>query len=240
MKRRFLTFGVILTSLALNAQIEFGPKVGLNLSNQSWGEGSSELYGDEQSAIWKQDGNSQQMLPGIQIGGVVKIGITESFSIRPELLFNQKGNVIKIENFGTSTTRLNYLEIPINLAYSFPIGENKLDLFAGPYAAFGLGGKNKFVSDMDGLEDQTNTLKAAKNPNETDDEDGYYNPLELGLNLGAGFQVSKLYFSASYSLGLTNATAKQNEYLEGFDYGDLQRLRNNVLTVGVAYMFGGE
>lgn len=240
MKKQIFTIATVLTGLALNAQIEFGPKVGFNLSNQSWSEGSSEIYGNDQKAPWKADGASQEMLPAFQIGGVANIGITESFSIRPELLFTQKGNVMKMEDFGTFTTRLNYLELPINASYSFPIGENKLDIFAGPYASLGLGGSTKFSPDMDGLENSTTTIKAKENPQELDDDNAYINPIDLGLNLGAGFRVNKLYFSANYGMGFTNITAKQKEYAPNTDYSDLQKQRNNVLTVGISYLFGGE
>lgn len=229
-----------MSSVALNAQIEFGPKIGLNLSNQSWSEGSSELYGDDQKSPFELEGYSQQMLPGIQIGGVVSIGVTESFSIRPELLFSQKGNVIKVDGFGTSTTRLNYLDIPINLSYSFPIGENKIDLFTGPYLSIGLGGKMEFESAIESVENSSVSLKAKTDPGTIGDEDQYYNPLDFGLNFGAGFKVNKLYFSANYNLGMGNVAAQSDEYPEGFDYGDYQKFRNNVLTVGVSYLFGGE
>jgi hypothetical protein len=57
------------------------------------------------------------------------------------------------------------------------------------------------------------------------------NAFDLGLNFGAGVEVSSFQITAQYGLGLTNLAANSN--------GDLT-VKNKVFGVSVAYLFGGK
>lgn len=148
---------------------------------------------------------------------------------------------MKMDDFGSITNRVNYLEIPIGISYGLPLGENKLDFFAGPYFAFALGGKSTFTADSDLFEDSDNSIKPGKeDPTDFEDENTYVNPLDIGLNLGAGFKVNKFYISANYGFGFINTTAKLTEYPDDVSYSDFQKFRNTNINLSVSYLFGGE
>jgi len=74
---------------------------------------------------------------GYQLGGFAELGISKSFSIQPEVLFNESkykydstgsfSDVYKVDNL--SKVKLNYLTIPILLSYH---PSNILSIQAGP------------------------------------------------------------------------------------------------------------
>jgi hypothetical protein len=71
------------------------------------------------------------------IGNLMKNG--KLFHINTGLKFNQKGFKRKVFD-GDRTTRLNYLEFPLNFAIHFYYNEDKSSMYfqAGPYMAFAL------------------------------------------------------------------------------------------------------
>jgi len=116
---------------------------------------------------------------GFQAGLVFDFGVTNNFSVIPELLFSQRGSK------GTnSSLTLNYLQLPVNLALKFDVGYgSKLFIFAGPYIGYGISANNdlKFGSAI-------NELKA----------------LDFGFNGGIGYQFEKIFFKVQCNPGLSN------------------------------------
>ncbi len=237
----------VLFSLNTQAQITFGVKAGLNVANVS--------------VNYKESDNEPATKMGIAFhaGLAVDYALNEKMSIQSGLLFSVKGynddldamvkdmeeayGITGIKIDGSSTTRLNYLEIPINVAYSI---NEKLQLFAGPYVAIGFGGKAKydFTVTYNG-ESESNkgetTLKSvigeADYADLADDED-FVNGLDFGLNLGLGYKVTPaILVNAGYSLGLGNL----NNYTIK-DYADYKpedyKMSNNVISLSVTYLFG--
>lgn len=60
------------------------------------------------------DVKDNSMLIGFSIGGLASIGISETFSVQPELLYSTRGTGFTGGNFVTS-----YLDIPILAKYNF-------------------------------------------------------------------------------------------------------------------------
>lgn len=185
------------TSLA-QAQVTIGPRIGLNLANFA--------YGDDIDIDTK-------LLPAPQLG----VGLNVAFgnlAFQPALLFSQKGYRINEEetngNFKQQievTSRLNYLELPLNLVYTTG-GTEGFQVFAGPYVGIGLGGKERAkysYSDPrgSGSDSESANVRFA-NEEKANSDEIYYRQPDLGLNGGIGYKTGPLQVQLGYSLGLSN------------------------------------
>jgi len=187
----------------LQAQIKVGPKVGLNLSTATLS-----MYGislDEKTLI------------GFHAGMLLEIPLAGNLYMQPAILFSAKGSKYSLmqEEFQASPS---YIEIPVNVVYKFDLGAAKLFLNVGPYAAYGILGKYDFDGE---------TVDIVFGTSEDDD----MKPLDYGLNVGAGVEISNIIISANYGLGLANLspiTANDEE------------MKNKVIGISLAYLFGGK
>jgi len=233
MKKLFLstvTASLLFLSIQSFAQISVGPKVGLNISK---------IYFNTKDAETDTPDFNRKI--GFQIGGILNAQINEYFSIRPELLFNNIGGIIKDDDL-KRTFNLNYLTLPINFVGQYPISDKfKLQGFFGPYAALGLGGKIKVeITDPSNPQSETIDVKMKKDPSDFNDHNTYLNAWDFGLNFGLGFQYTSFVFTANYGLGLTSI----EPHYKNSDYestrGDDGKIYNRNITFGVAYLFGGK
>ena len=100
MKKIFLGLTVLASSLSFAQQ--FGVKAGLNLSDIS----------NTSTAV------DTKMKTGLYAGVTATFPITESYSIKPELAYNQMGAKTDLYDFGgiigqvSTTTKLDYLVVP--------------------------------------------------------------------------------------------------------------------------------
>ncbi|MDR3217451.1 MAG: PorT family protein [Dysgonamonadaceae bacterium] len=187
--------------------VKFGVTAGLNVST---------ISGDIENAKYKA---------GFQAGVLADLGITENFSIIPELLFSQKGGknefeeeILGVEVAATSTITLNYLTIPVNAAYKFNLGQNqKFLIFAGPYVGYGL--STSVGVEVDGTSVETDAVKFGSGDEEI-------KALDFGVNVGVGYQFEKIFFKLQYNLGLSNLSNDK-------DYS----MKNNNIAVSVGYLF---
>lgn len=151
------------------AQPKIGITAGLNVSNLI------------ESGTYSASNNFKA---GFQAGVVADFGITENFSIMPELLFAQRGCKYKDADLNST---LNYLQLPVNAAYKFDVGYgSKLFIFAGPYIGYAVSGK---VGSAD--------IKFGS----ADDE---MKAFDFGLNVGVGYEYEKVFFKLQYNPGLIN------------------------------------
>ena len=170
-----------------SAQPRIGITAGLNVSNlNESGPGST----------------SNDFKAGFQAGLVADFGITESFSIMPELLFGQRGAKTTITEEGisiNSSLTLNYLQLPVNLAYKFDTGYgSNLFVFAGPYIGYGLSASMKGETKVEG------TSVSASTSIKFGSEDEEIKPFDFGLNVGVGYQYEKIFFKLQFNPGLYN------------------------------------
>ena len=139
---------------------------------------------------------------------------------------------------------VHFLEIPINVAFKF----KGFQAYAGPFVAIALSGKNKWDIDFDGESDSDSESLKFGSPVDIEDLDSEYDFLayhfkrfDYGLNIGAGYKLGPILFSAGYSLGLANLTPDLNgeeEYIgESFDPKDAKR-STGTFSVTVSYFFG--
>lgn len=158
---------------------------------------------------------------GWQAGLIADIPFGEGgLRLMPELNYITKGYKINstfnilgqnVNADGSATT--NYIELPLNLAYTVPVGDNFLVIGAGPYGAYGINGKRKLTATVGG---QTSSQEEKVVFGSGEEQD---NRFDYGLNFMAGYLVGNgLMVKLNYSLGLAelyNTSARQykNSYL---------------------------
>ena len=198
-----LIFALVLTVNTVQAQINFGVRAGVNLANQTFEFGSFSIEPDARV--------------GLTLGVLANIGITEAFSIQPELNFIQKGSKTKedLANFQEEQIIIfNYLEIPVLAKYTFASDAVDLSLLAGPSLGFGLSGSIEVAGVKDDIDWDEDEVKQG----------------DFGLNFGVGAGFGNFFVDVRYQLGLTNLNDSDDDEIT---------LKNKGINIGVGYMFGG-
>ena len=181
MKKVFLMIAAALVGFSAMAQVQFGVKVGFDMTN-FWGEGAE-----------------HGMKPSYQAGALLEFKVSDRFDISPEVVFASQGGKFKISptymgwslsQFGvkdiTATYYTNYINVPVMLKF-YATPSFAIDF--GPQVGFNVYSKAS-VSDGDesltiGLKDMTKTV-------------------DFGLGLGATYSLSdNAFVQARYTLGLT-------------------------------------
>lgn len=198
MKKFLMTAVLGMFALAGFSQVKWDARVGMNFSNMT------------------KFANTKA-LPGFQLGVGMDYGFSENWSLQSGLMISSKG--YKVKDY--AKVRPIYLDIPILAAYKFNISDNtKFVINAGPYLAFGLGGKCKF--------DEGGDYKLFKGE---DGEDAEYSRFDLGIQYGIGLEIGDHY--------LVNLTG-QNGFISPFDYPDGydgDKPKNMTFSIGVGYRF---
>ena len=144
---------------------------------------------------------------GFNFGGITEIPLETDFYLQSGLLYSTKGFKINGESLSTDN-----LEIPINALYKLSVGSIKVLGFAGPYIGYALSGKAGSADiEFSGKNKDMNTF-------------------DMGLNFGAGIEISSFQITAQYGLGLTNLAADSND----------GTMKNKVFGISVAYLFSGK
>ncbi len=84
-----------------------------------------------------------------------------------------------------------------------PQGDHGFQVFAGPYVAVGLGGRQTGVGYETKNQNTTHSDFDYSYPL-TYGQSGGYRRLDLGVNVGVGYRVGPLQLQAGYGLGLRN------------------------------------
>ncbi len=153
---------------------------------------------------------------GLHLGIIGDIPLSQKTSDRwffqPGLQYTGKGrkfyahydsaNVMQSDTFFLSSTlAVNYMELPLNIAYKIPIGNRaKFMVSAGPYLGFFFNGKQKFGTKTY----SDNAFKGNEVKIEAGSEVGKVNTLDIGVNGRAGFEIGNFFISGFASWGLTN------------------------------------
>jgi hypothetical protein len=196
MKRIKIVFATTLAALTLGAAqvsaqdkpVTFGVKAGVNLST---------LGGDMKDSRYTFR---------YQAGITADIALTENLYILTGLDLQAKGTKMAGVKYNPI-----YLQLPATIGYKFDLGSNtRLVLNAGPYIAYGIGGKAKGG--------EAGSRKLFK--------DDIFKRLDYGVIGGVGVEVGMFSVGAGYDLGLGNISDAK---------GIEARNRNAYLTVGVKF-----
>ena len=215
--KRLILFSLMALSLSsLNAQtfwdsqrpdrsVTFGLRAGLSSSKQY----ATDYHADQDAVL------------GFQAGVAVDLNIVHSFSVNTGLLLVKRGwkNTYS-DARGTLETTDNamYLELPLLASYRVPLSDQaEFQLNAGPYFAYGIGGKRK----------TTNSFRADGNYDidSFDDAQGCKR-FDCGMQVGVAFTFLHFYAGVCYERGLVN-TWQQN----GYEY------QNGAIALNVGYNF---
>ena len=145
--------------------------------------------------------------------GLVLEASFNKFAFQPAILFSQKGEKLGASTSfsgingintlqNTSTNRYNWLELPLNIVYTLH-GDHGLQIFAGPYVALAVGGRQK------GTEISYTSTGVAGGYRTTDfnDKISYGSDtnnrrLDVGFNFGLGYRRGPVQVQLGYGLGL--------------------------------------
>lgn len=129
MKRSLLLITLAMIATVSFAQITWNVKAGMNVSN-----------------YWGDDPDTDAKI-GYRIGAGLEYSFTDMFSIQPSLFVASKG--AKGDEFGYDVTiNAIYLEAPVLGAARFRFhNDNAIVVAAGPYMAYGIGGKAKAAGE---------------------------------------------------------------------------------------------
>ncbi|MEZ0538475.1 porin family protein [Fibrella arboris] len=211
MLRKFLTVCVctLVGSAAAFGQVSVGVKGSLQFASQKYSSSGLAISGDN--------------IIGFQAGLLLNAPLTEQLSLRPQLLYSTKGTKFSgslLGGSGESKGTLNYLELPIQLAYSLEVGEGNVVIGAGPYVAYALSGKSTATFGGQTMTESVDfsTSDAPKR-------------LDYGLYVSGGYELySGLGLSVYYAPGLANLS-KSNS---GSDVTG----KNTSYGISLSYFFG--
>lgn len=194
MKTKLTLIAVVLMLLpsVLQAQIQVGVLGGVNFQN---------INGKDMGGDKLENG----LLVAFHGGANVNIPVAPDFYLQPGLLFSIKGShndfgpiATKAASDYPTTTKLSYIEMPVNLLFRPQFGSGHILLGFGPYVALGVGGSQK--SDVRDQEiEYTNSLTES----EYTTEKAYFRPLDAGANIFFGYEMSMgLFLQFNAQLGL--------------------------------------
>jgi len=187
MKKQFfvLATALVLGTSAAYAQkgedklVTIGIRAGVNLQK---------VYGDD---FW---GNklSNDLTTGFHAGINADLFISEGLYLQPGLLYSAKGAERKNNNI-EYTQNVSYIELPVNFLYKPQLGSGRLLLGAGPYAAYGIWGKNKTKAGGTAIELDAkfkNKITAAEFATTLLNGAYYLKPFDFGGNVLIGYELS--------------------------------------------------
>ena len=197
-----LAFAVLVTApapAAAQTPIHYGITAGVNLAGVSGDVG--DLLTENRT--------------GFAAGGFAEIGLSPAFSIRPEVLYSQKG-AKESEGGDEIVFKLTYIEIPVLAKYAIPMeGSLRPWLAAGPAVSFKAG--CDIETDIGGSEDSL----------DCDETEFQMKSTDFSLLFGAGVDVGAFSLGIRYDLGLANTLD-----VDGFDS------KNKTLSLMAGYTFG--
>lgn len=194
------------TSTSSTGSATFGIKAGMNVSSLSDGADLS----DSKSKI------------GFNAGVFANIPLASSFSLQPEVIYNdlgskvtREGNVLGNTYKAEYSRNLGYIAVPVMFQYN---ATPEFYLEAGPEFGFLVSAKDKLKSTVN---NSSNTQFASLNKDD-------FQTFNFGIGIGAGYYfIPNLGITARYTAGVTDIYKNNN--------GD--SVKNNVFQVGLAYKF---
>jgi hypothetical protein len=190
MRKLRLTAVVVMLAVvtAVSAQVSLGIKGGVNMSNF--------VYDDE------VDDKNPKI--GFNIGLAADVDFAPNVALQTGLFFSTKGfKTVNDALDAEYTENLMYLQLPLHLAYKVDVSPGtRVVLHAGPYAAYGVGGKREAkVGDLSGIWDVDKIFGEA---------DGQYKPFDAGLGLGVGAEMGAFLIDLGWDMGMVNISNRDN------------------------------
>lgn len=170
---------------------------------------------------------------GFHAGVTADLMVTPTFYLQPALLFSTKGAKAKDDDTEI-TQNISYIELPVNLLFKPELGNGKLLLGVGPYAAYGISGKYKAKTGSTSVETDIkfkNTITAADYLN----GDSYFvKPFDFGANALVGYELNNGFsVQVNGQLGLS----KINPKIKDVNEANKTDVKNVGIGLSVGYRF---
>jgi len=157
--------------IQVNAQVSIVPKVGANLA---WCTGHD------------TDIDSEALLFP-QAGITVHIGLNDKLALQPGLVYTEKGEKQIYSDLDYwYYYYYKYVELPVNLVYSFKLRNKNFQVFGGAYLGYCFNAKMESKSSI------VFPLSIGFS------DDDHRKPLDFGYSAGIGYQFKKMQIQAGY------------------------------------------
>ncbi len=219
----------MLSVASLQAQVSFGAVAGPNFQNMT----GKDHYGDK-----LENG----LIVGFHAGVKANLPIATDFFFQTGLLYSCKGSKNDFLSIATkstasdlnTTTRIGYIELPLNLLFRPEFGNGHILLGFGPYVALGITGKQVLEYDNYSYEQKIKFSNRISWDEYWDMDHAYYRPFDAGANIFAGYELEMgLFFHLNAQLGLL----KINPEIEDEEVADEAAYKNTGFGISVGYNF---
>lgn len=202
--RLVLVVAMLAIVTGASAQLNLGVKGGVNMSN---------FYGDEL--------DDQNVKIGFHVGLAADYEFAYNSAIQTGLFFTTKGAKYS-ESIGDAsadfTVNPMYLQLPVHYAYKLDVTPGTRIVFhAGPYVAYGIGGKSKLSGSLGDWDGGTEW--------DVFGDDGFKR-FDAGLGLGVGAEFGPILLDLGWDMGLVNIADSNS--------GDIKN-QNAYLSVGYKF-----
>jgi len=195
----------------LNAQVKGGFKLGADFSTLTFKFDGEKLEDDNMSRLISP-----------RLGFIVEVPVNDFLFVQTGLFATAKG--FRTKETGEITIKqielLGAMDIPVNFGYKYDLGNVKLFGMAGPVLSYNF--YTTWLYKVDG-EDWDNDNDDSIGNSDLDT----FKPLNFGLNLEAGVEVSSFQFSFFFTQGLSNLSNMEKTVI-----------KSNVFGLAVAIKFG--
>ncbi len=182
--------------------------------------------------------------PGWSAGLAGEIGFGH-WALQPAVLYEQGGFKSQtLYNNGLFTydnrddVRLQYLAIPLHVAYRQRATGQGVQLFAGPYLGLLLGGRYRSTSDNDNDSFHADaSAPVSADPNASPAPGLVLQRVDAGLEGGVGYRYQGFLLQAGYRLGLRNVNSDDSYGLISFGSTKYQ---NRAFQASLTYLFGSK
>lgn len=172
----------VLISVVSFSQVAWNAKVGMNISNYT---GDTEM----------------DAKVGLKLGVGMEYAFNDTWLLQPSLFLSQKGakySVMVDNNSIDVSINAMYLELPVMAAARFNVANNtNIVVSAGPYFAYGVGGKAKT---------EANILGSRTKVKESTFGDDAFDRFDAGLGIGVAAEFGKIIAGIDGQFGLVKVT----------------------------------
>lgn len=211
----FVLMGVV---ISFSQDINFHAKAGVGFANLTGDANGDPLF-------------------SYKVGVGMNIGLGGHWELHPDLFFVRKGmsnsaevRSDDIDMKGDLTLNACYLELPVMAAYRIPLERMDVVLYAGPYLAYGVGGKVK--STVTGREDSDEPVRKITESQSVFGNGGLKR-FDSGLGLGMDLEFGRFIAGINVNIGLVNLARTKD-----FDYDeDDIAVRNLAAHISFGYKF---
>lgn len=170
------------------------------------------------------------LLVGYHAGINLQIPLAPEFYFQPGLLFSAKG-AKNTSGSVTSTYKLSYIELPLNLVYKGMLGDGYILFGFGPYLGYAVGGSAKFASGSVEVNRDIEFINVVESND--DPFSPYFKSMDIGGNILFGYEMAGgLFFQLNSQLGMVKINPEDRRITD-----DKTSVKNTGFGLSAGYRF---